>query len=70
VEGYKLASSLDIMLEMSKSVVGMSVEKLAVGAAAEFNVVSWASFSSLLAERPPHKRTTVTTVTPYLRGWR
>jgi len=68
VEGYKLASSLEISLEseLAKLVVGTSVEKVVVGAAAEVNVVSWASFSSLSAEHP-HKRTTMT---PYSRAWR
>jgi hypothetical protein len=52
VEGYKLASSLEIMLEKS-------IEKVVVGAAAEIDAVSWASFSSLLAEHS-HKGTTMT----------
>jgi len=65
VEGYKLASSLEISLEtkLAKLVVRASVEKVVVGAAV---VVSWASFSSLSAKHP-HKRTTMT---PYSRGWR
>jgi hypothetical protein len=52
VEGYRLASSLESMLEMSKPVVGTLVGKVAVGAA---DVVSWASFQAYQLNTPAQK---------------
>src|SRR5579859_8080156 len=69
VDGYRLASSLEIMLETSKAVVGTAVEKLNDGAAV---VVSWASnffFKSRSAEPSATHKKGTNDETPYLRGW-